>query len=87
LSTAPGIDLPAPATGTSLVAIYQTTLLVYLVSVLYLYPYGIPVAPDDSEAHVVRALNVCRLGLRARDEPPEAVLPEYLREPDAKPRQ
>jgi len=46
LSTAPGIDLPAPATGTSLVAIYQTTLLVYLVSVLYLYPYGIPVAPE-----------------------------------------
>jgi tRNA threonylcarbamoyladenosine biosynthesis protein TsaB len=48
---------------------------------------GIPVVPEDSEAHVVRALNVCRLGLRAQDEPPEAVLPEYLREPDAKPQQ
>ncbi len=46
---------------------------------------GIPVEPDDSLAHVVRALYVCRLGERAPDEPPEAVLPEYLREPDAKP--
>ena len=46
---------------------------------------GIPVAPDDSEAHVVRALHVCRLGEGAPDESPEAVLPEYLREPDAKP--
>jgi tRNA threonylcarbamoyladenosine biosynthesis protein TsaB len=46
---------------------------------------GIPVEPEDSVAHVVRALCVCRLGERAQDEPPEAVLPEYLREPDAKP--
>jgi tRNA threonylcarbamoyladenosine biosynthesis protein TsaB len=48
---------------------------------------GIPVEPDDSQAHVVRALCVCRLGEGAPDEPPEAVLPEYLREPDAKPQQ
>jgi tRNA threonylcarbamoyladenosine biosynthesis protein TsaB len=48
---------------------------------------GIPVAPQDSAAHVVRALHVCRLAAGARDEPPEAVLPEYLREPDAKPQQ
>ena len=48
---------------------------------------GIPVAPDDSEAHVVRALHVCRLGAEAADEPPEAVLPDYLRDPDAKPQQ
>jgi tRNA threonylcarbamoyladenosine biosynthesis protein TsaB len=48
---------------------------------------GIPVVPGDSEAHVVRALHVCRLGREADDEPPEAVLPEYLREPDAKPQQ
>jgi tRNA threonylcarbamoyladenosine biosynthesis protein TsaB len=48
---------------------------------------GIPVVAQDSEAHVVRALNVCRLGRDAPDEPPETVLPEYLREPDAKPRQ
>jgi len=46
---------------------------------------GIPVEPEDSEAHVVRALHICRLGADARDEPPEAVLPEYVREPDAKP--
>jgi tRNA threonylcarbamoyladenosine biosynthesis protein TsaB len=48
---------------------------------------GIAVAPDDSEAHVVRALHVCRLGAEAEDRPPEAVLPDYLREPDAKPQQ
>jgi tRNA threonylcarbamoyladenosine biosynthesis protein TsaB len=47
---------------------------------------GIPVEPEDSEAHVVRALHICRLGAEARDQQPEAVLPDYLREPDAKPR-
>ena len=46
---------------------------------------GVPVAPDDSEAHVVRGLHVCRLGAGVPDEPPEAVLPNYLRDPDAKP--
>ncbi len=46
---------------------------------------GVPVAPDDSEAHVVRGLHVCRLGARVPDEPPETVLPNYLRDPDAKP--
>jgi tRNA threonylcarbamoyladenosine biosynthesis protein TsaB len=46
---------------------------------------GIPVAPDDSGAHVVRALHVCRLAAAAPEEQPEAVLPEYLRAPDAKP--
>jgi tRNA threonylcarbamoyladenosine biosynthesis protein TsaB len=48
---------------------------------------GIPVEPEDSEAHVVRALHICRLGEGAPDESPEAVLPEYLREPDATPQQ
>jgi tRNA threonylcarbamoyladenosine biosynthesis protein TsaB len=48
---------------------------------------GISVAPQDSTAHVVSALHVCQLGKRAQDESPEAVLPEYLREPDAKPPQ
>jgi tRNA threonylcarbamoyladenosine biosynthesis protein TsaB len=48
---------------------------------------GISVAPQDSEAHVVSGLHVCRLGRRARDESPESVLPEYLREPDARPGQ
>jgi tRNA threonylcarbamoyladenosine biosynthesis protein TsaB len=48
---------------------------------------GIPVVPDDSQVHVVRALHVCRLASEAPDEPPEAVLPDYLRDPDAKPQQ
>ncbi len=45
---------------------------------------GIEVEPDGSRAHVVRALHVCRLGAGAPATPPEAVLPEYLRLPDAK---
>ena len=48
---------------------------------------GISVEPDGSEAHVVRALHICRLAGSAPDEPPGAVLPDYLREPDAKPQQ
>jgi tRNA threonylcarbamoyladenosine biosynthesis protein TsaB len=48
---------------------------------------GIQVAPEDSTANVVRALHICRLGEGAPDESPEAVLPDYLREPDAKPQQ
>jgi tRNA threonylcarbamoyladenosine biosynthesis protein TsaB len=48
---------------------------------------GIPVVPQHSDAHVVSARHICQLGERAQDESPEAVLPEYLREPDAKPQQ
>jgi tRNA threonylcarbamoyladenosine biosynthesis protein TsaB len=43
---------------------------------------GIRVAPEDSALHAVRGLSVCRLALRAPDEP---ALPLYLREPDARP--
>ena len=48
---------------------------------------GVHVAPDDSELHVVRALHVCRLAANVRAEPPEAVFPNYLRDPDAVPSQ
>ena len=48
---------------------------------------GVRVAPDDSAAHAVRALHVCRLAAAARPVAPEAVLPNYLRAPDAIPRQ
>jgi tRNA threonylcarbamoyladenosine biosynthesis protein TsaB len=48
---------------------------------------GVKVETEDSEAHVVRALHVCRLGAEAEDRPPETVLPDYLRDPDAKPQQ
>ena len=47
---------------------------------------GADVPPDDSRAHVVRGIAVCRLGARAAPEPVDAVLPDYLRLPDAKPR-
>ena len=48
---------------------------------------GISVLAQESEAHVVNALRICQLGLGAQDEPPEAVLPDYLREPDVGPQQ
>src|ERR671919_981917 len=46
---------------------------------------GISVMPDESRAHVVRALHVCRLAAAVRGVAPQAVLPDYLRAPDAKP--
>jgi tRNA threonylcarbamoyladenosine biosynthesis protein TsaB len=46
---------------------------------------GVRVEPDGSPAHVVRALSVCRLGATVAGVAPEAVLPEYVRVPDAKP--
>lgn len=46
---------------------------------------GIRVPPGDSRSHVVRALHVCRLAAGVPGEPPQAVLPDYLRAPDAKP--
>jgi tRNA threonylcarbamoyladenosine biosynthesis protein TsaB len=45
---------------------------------------GIGVDADESRSHVVRALHVCRLARTVPGEPPEAVLPQYLRSPDAK---
>ena len=42
---------------------------------------------DESRSHVVRALHVCRLAQTVPGEPPETVLPDYLRAPDAKPRE
>jgi tRNA threonylcarbamoyladenosine biosynthesis protein TsaB len=47
---------------------------------------GIRVDPDESRSHVVRGLHVCRLAQRLPDAPPESVLPDYLRAPDAKPK-
>jgi tRNA threonylcarbamoyladenosine biosynthesis protein TsaB len=46
---------------------------------------GVRVEPDESPAHVIRALNVCRLGAEVAGVAPETVLPEYVRVPDAKP--
>jgi tRNA threonylcarbamoyladenosine biosynthesis protein TsaB len=47
---------------------------------------GVAVARDSSQAHVVRALHVCRLAARVSAAPPEAVVPTYLRAPDAQPK-
>jgi tRNA threonylcarbamoyladenosine biosynthesis protein TsaB len=47
---------------------------------------GATVPAGDSRAHVVRGLAVCRLAATAAPAPVEAVLPDYLRLPDAKPR-
>jgi tRNA threonylcarbamoyladenosine biosynthesis protein TsaB len=45
----------------------------------------IEVAPAKSRLHVIRALHVCRLAALAPGYQPEAVLPRYLRAPDATP--
>jgi tRNA threonylcarbamoyladenosine biosynthesis protein TsaB len=44
---------------------------------------GIEVGPAG--AHAVRGVHICRIAARVPAVPPEAVLPNYLREPDAKP--
>ena len=46
---------------------------------------GVQVAPGGSAAHVIRGLSICRLALDVPPAAPQAVLPAYLREPDAKP--
>jgi tRNA threonylcarbamoyladenosine biosynthesis protein TsaB len=46
---------------------------------------GIRVEPDGSRAHEVRALHVCELAAGVSPVSPEAVLPDYLRSPDAEP--
>jgi tRNA threonylcarbamoyladenosine biosynthesis protein TsaB len=46
---------------------------------------GVQVEPDGSPVHVVRALHVCRLAAALPGVAPTAVLPEYLRVPDAQP--
>jgi tRNA threonylcarbamoyladenosine biosynthesis protein TsaB len=45
---------------------------------------GVGVDAAESGSHVVRALHVCRLARTVPGEPPEQVLPDYLRAPDAK---
>jgi tRNA threonylcarbamoyladenosine biosynthesis protein TsaB len=47
---------------------------------------GARVPAGDSRAHVVRALSICRLSAAVEPVPAVAVLPDYLRLPDAKPR-
>jgi tRNA threonylcarbamoyladenosine biosynthesis protein TsaB len=47
---------------------------------------GISVPPDDSALHVVRGLWICRLAAMAAPVAVEAVLPDYIRLPDAQPR-
>jgi len=46
---------------------------------------GVRVAPDGSQVHVVRALHICQLAAGTEPVPPEAVLPTYIRAPDARP--
>ena len=50
-----------------------------------LEPAGVRVAPDGSPVHVVRALHVCQLATGSEPAAPEAVLPTYIRAPDARP--
>jgi tRNA threonylcarbamoyladenosine biosynthesis protein TsaB len=47
---------------------------------------GATVPGDGSSSHVVRGLSICRLAATVAPASVEAVLPDYLRLPDAKPR-
>jgi tRNA threonylcarbamoyladenosine biosynthesis protein TsaB len=47
---------------------------------------GATVPADDSPLHRVSALEVCRLGAAGEPADRDALLPDYRREPDAKPR-
>jgi tRNA threonylcarbamoyladenosine biosynthesis protein TsaB len=47
---------------------------------------GAVVPPDDSSAHRVSAAEVCRLGAARAPVPRDQLLPDYRREPDAKPK-
>ena len=48
---------------------------------------GALVPPDEDGAHRLRAEHVCRLGATGNPIERDALLPDYLREPDAVPRQ
>jgi tRNA threonylcarbamoyladenosine biosynthesis protein TsaB len=50
-----------------------------------LEPAGAEVPPSDSLLHVVRAQAVCELAREGSATALEAVLPDYLRDPDAQP--
>jgi tRNA threonylcarbamoyladenosine biosynthesis protein TsaB len=47
---------------------------------------GAAVPDASSRSHVVRGLTICRLATTVAPVPVEAVLPDYIRLPDAKPR-
>jgi tRNA threonylcarbamoyladenosine biosynthesis protein TsaB len=48
---------------------------------------GAVVPVDESPLHRVSAVQICRLGASAEPADRDALLPDYRREPDAKPRQ
>jgi tRNA threonylcarbamoyladenosine biosynthesis protein TsaB len=47
---------------------------------------GVAVAPDDADLHKVSAGPLCRLAAEAPPVPRDALVPEYVRAPDAVPR-
>jgi tRNA threonylcarbamoyladenosine biosynthesis protein TsaB len=48
---------------------------------------GAAIPADDSPLHRISALTVCRLGAEGDPADRDALLPDYRREPDAKPQQ
>ena len=48
---------------------------------------GAAIPADDSPLHRISALTVCRLGAKGEPADRDALLPDYRREPDAKPQQ
>jgi tRNA threonylcarbamoyladenosine biosynthesis protein TsaB len=70
-----GMDPGALAVGDGALRFRQT-----------LEPAGAAIPPDGDPLHRVSARHVCRLGAAARPAERDAVLPRYLRPPDAKER-
>jgi tRNA threonylcarbamoyladenosine biosynthesis protein TsaB len=52
----------------------------------FLEAAGASVPPDEDGVHRLRAEHVCRLGAEGIPTDRDALLPDYLREPDAVPR-
>jgi tRNA threonylcarbamoyladenosine biosynthesis protein TsaB len=51
-----------------------------------LEPAGAAIPPDADPLHGIAGRSLCRLGAEAQPAPRDAVLPDYLRRPDATPR-
>jgi tRNA threonylcarbamoyladenosine biosynthesis protein TsaB len=51
-----------------------------------LEPAGAAIPPDADSLHGIAGRSLCRLGAEAQPAPRDAVLPSYLRRPDATPR-
>jgi len=86
----PAAALSPDALSEQVAALHGTALAVGDGAVRFRGPLeaaGALVPPDEDGAHRLRAEHVCRLGATGNPIDRDALLPDYLREPDAVPRQ